>query len=276
MLFIFWGIAIIIVLEIILKLMQHHTRKKVEKERQKQEEALRQKAEEERIRFEKEQEEANKRFEEKERKIQEAISHVPGSEIYRLSEYQRNVQADTLTITEFTPISKNCFVAFDLETTGLSDSDSEIVEIGAVRVINGEITETYQQLIDPGFSIPYEATRVNHITDNMVYGKPKIYEAFPEFLTFVGDDVLAAHNAKFDIRFLAQACMRNRFACPTRFFDTMTLSRYWPEAKNKKLSTLINEAGIENNDAHRALGDAIAVAKLILATNEKRNKKTKT
>lgn len=186
---------------------------------------------------------------------------------------QTETNSDLLTITQFTPISKRRYVAFDLETTGLSQGDDAIVEIAAVRVVNGEVTDEYQQLVDPRKPMPAEAQEINHITDDMLKGKPTIYEALPSFLSFIGDDVLAAHNARFDAKFLAQACMIGRFKTPSRYFDTMELARYWPEAENKKLGTLLAAAGIENDDAHRALGDACAVAALISATNERRAEK---
>ena len=162
---------------------------------------------------------------------------------------------------------------FDLETTGLDYAGDEIVEIGAVRVENGEITEKYNQLIQPNSPISAEASAVNHITMDMLEGKPRIYEVLPSFLTFVGNDVLAAHNVKFDFSFLANACMLNFFKIPVELFDTMALTRYYPEAGSKKLTALVEAAGVEKETAHRALSDARMTAKLILATNEKRKKK---
>lgn len=211
-----------------------------------------------------------KKHTQKEQEIQLAISQNPGSEMYRLDNYESEASSSLLGITEFTPISKKRYVAFDFETTGLDAGGDRIIEIGAVRVINGEITDEYSQLIDPECSIPKAASSVNHITDDMVFGMPKIHQALPAFLSFVGGDVLAAHNARFDAKFLQQACMRNRFKVPEKFFDTMTLARYWPDAENKKLGTLLSVAGIENDEAHRALGDARAVARLITVTNDKR------
>lgn len=229
----------------------------------------------ERARLEKErsEQEYQRAKEQKENAIQAAINACPGSGIYRLDHQEYEMHAATLNITEFTPISKDRFVAFDLETTGLNNANDTIVEIGAVRVENGQITAEYQQLVNPGYSIPQKAAAVNHITDEMLAGQPMIYEVLPSFLKFVGDDVLAAHNVQFDAKFLGQACMRNRFKIPERFFDTMLLARYWPDAQSKKLTSLIAEAGIKNDSAHRALGDARAVAQLILATNEKRKTK---
>lgn len=207
--------------------------------------------------------------------IDAAISAAPGSEKYRLSTMQTEVTAHTLNITEFTPISKKRYIAFDLETTGLNHTSDMIVEIGAVLVENGVITDEYHQLVNPGRPIPYEASAVNHITDDMVAGQPQIHQVLPSFLAFVGDDILAAHNAAFDIRFLSQACMRNRFRIPAGFFDTMNFTRYWPEAEDKKLVSLLAAAGIECENAHRALDDSRALAAFITATNERRSKSKK-
>jgi DNA polymerase III epsilon subunit family exonuclease len=237
------------------------------------------------------QEEARRRIEEDKRKEAEreeisrkarekilaeteaAISANPDSRQYRLENAQSEVSIPGLNITQFTPVSKKRYVAFDLETTGLSTDYDCIVEIGAVRVEDGTITDEFHQLINPGVKMPAEASAVNHITDDMLSGQPMIHQVLPAFLAFVGDDTLAAHNAAFDIKFIAQACMQNRFRVPVSYFDTMSLARYWPESEDKKLTSLCAAAGIEVNNAHRALSDARAVADLIAATNIRRSAK---
>lgn len=120
-----------------------------------------------------------------------------------------------------------------------------------------------------------EASAVNHITDSMVAGAPLVHQVLPYFLAFVGDDVLVAHNAPFDIRFIAQACMQNRFRVPLSFFDTMNFARYWPESTDKKLTSLAAAAGIETDTSHRALSDAKTVVALVNATNKRRSDKKK-
>lgn len=205
-----------------------------------------------------------------ENKILRAVSLCPGSEKYRLENNESNVKASVLNVTQFTPISKKRFVAFDFETTGLDEYSDQIIEIGAVRVVGGYVVDTFQRLIDPGCPIPRAASDINGITDQMVAGKPAIYEVLPAFLYFVGDDVIAAHNVSFDWKFLANACRQYRFRCPSQCFDTMALARYWPDAENKKLGSLAAAAGIRIDNAHRALADARAVAELIVKANEKR------
>jgi len=243
-----------------------------EKQRQQQEETKR-RIEEDKQRVRDMAAQAQAAYEAREKAIEEVLAEYPEARKYRLADRQDEAASHLLTITEFTPISKKRYVAFDLETTGLSSGNDNIIEIGAVRVVNGQIEEEFQQLVDPVGPIPADASAVNHITDDMVRGQPKIYEVLPAFLAFVGDDVLAAHNVRFDAGFLNQACLRNRFSVPAGYFDTMALARYWPQAENKKLGTLAATAGIESEEAHRALGDARTVAALISATNKLRSDK---
>lgn len=292
MLYIAIGIAIILLITVIRRIAQQSAARRAEAEKQARmrelQEKLKRETEERQKKLKREQEERQERLKreeeerqaaerrkqaEKEAAIRDAVAKTPGSEAYIASNMESNFTGHILNIGTFTPISKKQFVAFDLETTGLSEHDDEIIEIGAVRVVNGEIVEEFSQLINPGCPVPTAASNVNHITDDMLQDKPKIYEVLPSFLSFVGNDVLAAHNAAFDAKFLAQACMKNKFKAPTEFFDTMLLSRYYPKAQNRKLVTLIACAGIENDEAHRALGDARAVAKLIIHTNEIRKRK---
>lgn len=270
---------IIAVIAFIVVVKIASTQIKKSKIRKQEQESMRIREEQERIRKAEEEkrqkeleEETRKEKADKERKIQKAISSVPGSEAFQLSSAQSVVTVEDLTITQFTPISKKRFVALDLETTGLQEF-CEIIEIGAVRVENGTITDRFSQLVNPGVEIPREATKVNKITDDMVFDKPYIYEVLPALLSFIGDDVVAAHNSSFDSGFLCRACMENSFKAPTRYFDTMKLSRYWPEAGNKKLVTLAAAARVINENPHRALGDAEVVAKLILETNKRRSEK---
>lgn len=260
-------IALILLIIIVKKVRQSNARKRAaEAERLRQEEARKRIAQQE-AEHEKMMAELRRKADELERRIQAAMAAVPGSEAYRLPQHQESVNVKTLEIQKFTPIAKKRFVAFDFETTGLNSVEDAIVEIGAVRVEDGRITATFSRLIDPERPMPADASAVNHITDSMLTGKPRIYEALPSFLAFVGDDVLVAHNAPFDCRFVLQACMRYRFRAPTVYFDTMDLAPvFFPSAPNKKLKTLLKAAGIENDEAHRALGDAKAVAELTIKT----------
>ena len=238
-----------------------------ENETRRQEEARRRIEQEKREEKER-QDRAEQEHQRRLRQRDEAIAGAGLPKEYCLDHVQTEINVPALNITNFTAVSKKRYVAFDLETTGLNPVDDGIVEIGAVLVENGE-------MVNPQISISPEASAVNHITDSMVAGAPLIHQALPYFLAFVGDNVLVAHNAPFDIRFIAQACMQNRFRVPLSFFDTMNLARYWPEASDKKLTSLAAAAGIETDTAHRALSDAKTVVALVNATNERRSNKKK-
>ena len=264
-------ILALIIIVAVYKKMKHSRMKRIAAEQQQQrQQKIREEAEKREKEFQEGLNQARASFNRRMQEVDTAIAAIPGAEKYRLAETQTEASFKKLNITEFTSISKSRYIAFDLETTGLDYGSDAIVEIGAVLVENGVITQEYHQMIDPKRPMPYEASAVNRITDDMLSGQPQIHQVLPAFLSFVGDDVLVAHNALFDMRFLAQACMVNRLRIPIVFFDTMNLARYWPEAEDKKLISLASAAGIQIDDAHRALSDARAVADLIAATNRRR------
>jgi hypothetical protein len=127
------------------------------------------------------------------------------------------------------PLTEIEFIAFDLETTGLSATTSQIVEMGGIRFrADGSLIQEFEQLIDPQCAIPRRATRVHGITDMMVQGMPTLRETLPRFLDFLGQDqaILLAHNALFDVGFL-QAAIRTTGCCPlgNPVIDTLQLAR---------------------------------------------------
>lgn len=175
-----------------------------------------------------------------------------------------------ITVDAFKKLSGRSYVVFDLETTGLDPENDQIVEIGAVRVAGGVLTnQTFQQLVNPGIKMPAEASEVNHITDDMLKGQPRTKPTLADFLDFVDGDVLVAHNGGFDAAFLDNACIKYGYDAPKKYFDTMRLSVYWKRLKNRKLETFLKAAEIENDEAHRALSDAIATAKLCIKSMDK-------
>ena len=174
-----------------------------------------------------------------------------------------------VTVDAFKKTSGKTYVVFDLETTGLDADHDHIVEIGAVRVDRGRITEEYHQMVNPKIKMPREASEVNHITDDMLKGAPDISAVLPSFLEFANEDLLVAHNGGFDASFLDNACARCGLEAPKKYFDTMRLSVYWPKLKNRKLATFLAAAGIENEQAHRALSDARATAQLCIISMNK-------
>ncbi len=150
------------------------------------------------------------------------------------------------------------YVVFDLETTGVSCNSDEVVEISAVKVKNGEITDEFSTLVNPGRKIPWAATNVNGITDDMVADAPPFEEAFSQFLDFVGDAVLVGHNIhSFDMRFLYRDA--ERFWGKTLgndYIDTLMIARrYLPGLASRALTELASYYCIDTDGAHRALQD---------------------
>lgn len=162
------------------------------------------------------------------------------------------------------------FVAFDLETTGLSHTSDEIIEIGAVRIKDGEITDYFNTFVDPGMPIPEESTRITGITNEMVAGAPGPAKALEEFYRFAGSAVLVAHNASFDMGFIKAKTTKylNRTNQST-YIDTLALARtLWPNLRNHKLDTIASHLEITLGQHHRASDDAACCAKIFLKAVE--------
>lgn len=153
------------------------------------------------------------------------------------------------------------FIAFDVETTGLSAIACKLVELSAVRFnLTGTEMEIFSTLIDPECQIPPEVTRVHGITDEMVKGAPMIREVVPNFLEFIGngDSVLLAHNAPFDVGFLRVALAKLGIEVPAhRVLDTLPMARCLVQGvSDYKLKTLVEHYEIADGDYHRALADS--------------------
>ncbi|WP_297081265.1 DEDD exonuclease domain-containing protein [uncultured Demequina sp.] len=174
-------------------------------------------------------------------------------------------QASLVDIGE--PLSSTTFVVVDLETTGASPNDCAITEIGAVKTRGGEVIGEYQTLVDPGMAIPPMIVALTGITDAMVTAAPRIHEVLPSFLEFLGDAVLVAHNARFDVGFLRAACTAEGYAWPhPEVVDTVTVARRAvtkEEAPNRKLATLARVFGTRVTPNHRALEDARATSEIL-------------
>ncbi|MBD5523799.1 MAG: DNA polymerase III subunit epsilon [Lachnospiraceae bacterium] len=150
------------------------------------------------------------------------------------------------------------YVVFDLETTGVSCNSDEVVEISAIKVIGGEVVDEFTTLVNPGRPIPYHASEVNGITDDMVKDSPFFEEVLFHFLEFVGDLVLVGHNIHtFDMKFLYRDA--ERFWGKTignDYIDTLQIARiYLPQLSHYKLVDLAKYYGISTVGAHRALND---------------------
>lgn len=152
------------------------------------------------------------------------------------------------------------YIVFDLETTGLSPVTDDIIEISAVKVKGGVVTETFSSLVNPGRPIPRQATMVNGITDEMVAGEPGLREVMDRFLTFIGNQVLVGHNIhSFDMKFLYQAVSElYEKELGNDYIDTLFMARSCvKELSHHRLTDLANYFHISTDGAHRALNDCV-------------------
>lgn len=150
------------------------------------------------------------------------------------------------------------YVVFDLETTGISPSCDEVIEISGIQVRNGKVTDEFTSLVNPGRPIPYGASRVNGITDDMVAGAPPFVNVLKSFLEFAGDDILVGHNIhSFDMLFLFRDAKRFWGQVPGNdYIDTLSMARkYLPQLAHHRLVDLAAFYGISAEGAHRALND---------------------
>lgn len=150
------------------------------------------------------------------------------------------------------------YVVFDLETTGVSPYNDEVIEISAVKARKGKVVEEFSELVNPKRTIPFAARRVNNITDDMVSDAPFFDEVLRHFLEFVGEDVLVGHNIQsFDMKFIYRDCERYFHQLITNdYVDTLILAkRCFPEWRHRRLGDLADYYGISTQGAHRALAD---------------------
>lgn len=163
------------------------------------------------------------------------------------------------------------FIAFDLETTGFLPGVDRIVEIGAVRFVNGEVDAIFSTLVDPMIPMPAAASRVNGITDDMLKGKPKIEELLEAFADFCEQDFLVAHNAAFDTQFLVKDIEKFEMRAPRGIIlDSLPIARkVFPGMANYKLGTLVQHLEIPGSGFHRAEEDASFCGKVFLKIIEK-------
>ena len=163
-----------------------------------------------------------------------------------------------------TPLQRMSYVVFDCETTGLKPSQGdELVSVGAIRVVNGRILtgETFERLINPGRPIPDASRRIHGISDDMVRDKPPVEIVLPQFKTFVGDAVLVAYNAAFDMKFLELKETATGVRFENAVLDALLLAIYlFPDAPDHSLSAMARELGIDIAGRHTALGDAMMTA----------------
>ena len=203
-----------------------------------------------------------------ERKQEEvSIKGVNDKYYYITPEPYVNVSQDNFLTVKKEPnefLKQNDVVVFDFETTGLEYSKNEIIEIGAVKLKNGEIVETFSCFIKPKEEIPEEITRLTGITNDMVKDAYTIDKVIPDFYKFCYGCVIIAYNIDFDYKFLNFQATKLGYKFTNRQIDAMYLARLnVVGAKNFKLSSICAKLGVSLEGAHRAINDTIATAEVV-------------
>ena len=153
------------------------------------------------------------------------------------------------------------FVVFDIETTGFSPLTCRIIEIGAVRVENGQITDRFSTFVNPKVPIPFRIEQLTSISDSMVMDAPTVEQVLPEFLEFCKGAVMVAHNADFDMGFIMENCDQLGIPHDFTYVDTVGMARFLLPALNRfKLDTVAKAVGVPLQHHHRAVDDAECTA----------------
>lgn len=157
------------------------------------------------------------------------------------------------------------YVVFDIETTGLSIINNKIIELAGVKMREGKVVDRFETFVNPHEKIPYHIQQLTSITDDMVADAPELAPKLREFLDFIGDAVLVAHNARFDIGFIQANC--KTLGLPevrNAVLDTLELARFiHPNLKNHRLNTLADKYKVSLENHHRAIDDSIALGGIL-------------
>ena len=193
-----------------------------------------------------------------------------GCEMYMIDD-----EALMITNPKDKKIDEEEFVVFDIETTGLNSHTNKIIEIGAVKIKAGRIIDRYSQLINPGISIPYHITEITSITNEQVANQPKIDEVIGKFVDFIGDAVLVAHNAPFDMGFIKRDIKEYlNIDLGNSVIDTLQMARdLFPDFKKYGLGDLNKSLGLALEKHHRAVDDSQATANMFIIFLEKYKEK---
>lgn len=155
------------------------------------------------------------------------------------------------------------YIVLDIETTGISPDFAAITEIGAAKIIDGEVTDSYRQLINPGVSIPENIVELTGIDDELVKDKPYIKDVMGGFIEFCGDLPILGHNVMFDFSFLKTNAQRLGMSFEKSGLDTLVLARHFFERQSSYgLANLLKVCKIDRENAHRAYDDAYATHEL--------------
>ncbi|MCL2049796.1 MAG: exonuclease domain-containing protein [Defluviitaleaceae bacterium] len=165
--------------------------------------------------------------------------------------------------------AKKTYVVFDIETTGFSEVKDKITEIGAAKIIDGKIIETFGELINPQVGIPSHITKITKITNDMVKNKKPISDVLPRFFEFCKGATMVAHHASFDVKFIKHNAKALGLEFNHEIVDTLSLARQLlPRLENHKLPTVAKALKIDLLNAHRAEDDAMATAEIFLRLME--------
>ena len=189
--------------------------------------------------------------------------------IYGMEAYFVNDKTGAVT-GEYNGDFNDEFVVFDIETTGLSVITSQIIEIGAVKIRGGEVIDRFNEFVNPGVHIPDVIVELTGIDDSMVADAEKIDVVLHKFLDFIGDRLLIAHNANFDISFIRKASRDLDYKFANPYLDTVTLSRFLnSDLKSHKLDVVAKYYNLGEFNHHRACDDAEILANIFFAMVEK-------
>ncbi len=184
--------------------------------------------------------------------------------IYGVEAYLVPDKSNIVTNSRNQTLEDTTYCVLDLETTGLSFRTEKITEVGIMKVKNGEVIDKFSCFVNPEKPIPPKVVEVTNITDEMVKDAETIDKVFPKILEFVGDSVLVAHNADFDIGFLKHNAKELGYTLDNTYMDTLRLAkRLFPDFKKYKLGIIADKLGIVVEVAHRALDDVDTTVKVL-------------
>ena len=194
------------------------------------------------------------------------IKIIFGSEMYMVDDTAPMVRS-----AKDVPIEEETYIVYDLETLGLNSHKNEIIEIGAVKLSGTRIVERYSQLINPGKPIPKKIQDITGISDDMVRDMPSIEEVLPEFMKFVGDATMVAHNSTFDMSFVRREVKRVMgIEYEPAVIDTLQMARdLFPELRGYGLKNITKHLGVSLENHHRAVDDSQATANMFIIFLEK-------